>query len=84
MKLYDIEDGKVYGLQELRDDWRTFRKEEPWNHAGSFPVELLEILMATVNGRNNCEVFGLTSAELDRFIRRIRQRQESKTENTNN
>ena len=73
MKLYDIEAEKVFSLPELFADWKTFKTEEPWNHAENFKTELFEILMATINGRNDCEVVGTTASELDRIIRRIRR-----------
>ena len=73
MKLYDMESNKAYTLPELFRDWKTFRKEEPWNHAETFKTEWFEILMATVNGRNDCDVIGPTATELDRYIRRLRK-----------
>lgn len=73
MKLYDIETEKSYTIPELFTDWKAFRKAEPWNHAERFTAELFEILMATVNGRNDCDVIGPTASELDRYIRRIRK-----------
>ena len=73
MKLYDIEAEKSYTLPELFEEWKAFRKEDPWNHAESFSAEWFEILMATVNGRNDCEILGLTASELDRYIRKLRK-----------
>ena len=73
MKLYDMESEKLISLPELFTDWKAFRTEEPWNHAESFSAEWFEILMATINGRNDCEIVGPTADELDRYIRRIRK-----------
>lgn len=71
MRLYDENTERAYTLPELKTEYLQFRSEEPWNHAMSFRVELFNILMATVNGRNDCEVFGMTGPELSRFILRI-------------
>lgn len=78
MKLYDIEAEKSYTLPELFEEWKAFRQEDPANHAESFTAEWFEILMATVNGRNDCDVIGPTATELDRYIRRIRKEVEKK------
>ena len=71
MKLKDMTTDRVYTLPELKTEYLQFRSEEPWNHAYSFRVELFNILMATVNGRNDCEVESMTGPELSRFILRI-------------
>ena len=73
MKLYDMYTEQEYTLPELYTDWKAFRKEDTWNHAEDFMTELYEVLMATVNGRNDCTVSGMTAGELDRYIRRIRK-----------
>lgn len=73
MKLYDMESDKAYTLPELFRDWKTFRKAEPWNHAETFKTELFEILMATINGRNDCTVIGPTSKELNNYIIKLRK-----------
>lgn len=72
MKLYDEYEQREITMQELFRDWKTFSQDEPWNHADSFRTEMYEILMATINGRNDCEIIGLTPAETSRYIMRIR------------
>ena len=71
MKLFDMNTEKEYTLPELFREWKEFLNEEPWNHAKTFRIEWFNILMATVNGRNDCDVIGLTPAELNRYILRI-------------
>ena len=73
MKLYDIEAERNYTLPELFKEWKAFRQEDPVNHAESFTAELFEIIMATINGRNDCEIIGPTASELDRYTRKIRK-----------
>ena len=58
MKFIDLNDDRVYTLQDLRRDWAQFREEDPENHATDFKTELFEILMATINGRNDLEILG--------------------------
>lgn len=74
MTLQDIDTGRTYTLPELWKEWKQFRSEEPWNHADTFRTELYEILMATINGRNDCQVDGLTTRELCNYILSIRSR----------
>ena len=73
MKLIDTYDGKTYSLHDLFDEWKEFRSEDPSNHAADFRTELFEILMATVNGRNDMDVIGMTAREVSNIIVRIRK-----------
>ena len=72
MKLYDDNADKLYSLQELKAEYQTLRKTDRYNHAPDFKTELFCVLMATINGRNDCSVIGLSPAELSRYIIRIR------------
>ena len=72
MKFKDLNDDSVCTLSEIRRDWLTLREEDPENTAPDFRTEVFEILMATVNGRNDLEIIGLTHRETDRLIRRLR------------
>jgi len=72
MKLYDLNAEREYTLPELFNEWKYFRKEEPYNHEDDFKTELYVILMDTINGRNDCDIVGLTPAETSRYIERIR------------
>ena len=73
MKFIDLTDGREYTLADLKRDWIRFREEGPWNHAADFHTELFEILMATVNGRNELDIIGMTPREIDRLIQRLRR-----------
>lgn len=64
MKFIDLNDDRVYTLQDLRRDWAQFREEDPENHAPDFKTELFEILMATINGRNDLEILSMTHREI--------------------
>ena len=68
MRFIDGNDGLVYTLPNLHRDWQAFRKEDPEGHAESFRIEMLEILMATINGRNDLEIVGLTPREVSKYI----------------
>ena len=72
MRFIDGNDGRVYTLPDLWRDWQAFRKEDPDNHAPSFKIEMLEILMATINGRNDLEIVGLTPREVSNIIITLR------------
>lgn len=73
MRLREIDTGRELTLPELRREWQEFREEDPDNHADDFMTELYEILMATVNGRNDCDVVGLTPSETSDYIITIRK-----------
>ena len=72
MKFIDLNDDSVYTIADLKRDWTRFRKEDPDNHAERFQIEFFEILMATVNGRNDLEIVGLTPREINNTILRLR------------
>ena len=72
MKFIDLYDDREYTVADLKRDWAQFRQEDPENHAGSFRIEFFEILMATINGRNDLEIIGLTSRETSNIILRLR------------
>ena len=72
MKLIDLNDDRVYTPADLKRDWAQFREEEPENHAESFQIEFFEILMATINGRNDLDILGLTHREVSNLILRLR------------
>ena len=71
MKFIDLNDDRVYTLQDLHRDWAQFRQEDPENHAPDFKTELFEILMATINGRNDLEILGMTHLEISSLTLRL-------------
>ena len=73
MRFIDLNDDQVYTIGELKKDWEVFRAEDPENHAPDFKTELFEILMATINGRNDLDIIGMTPKETSRFILRLRE-----------
>ena len=76
MKLIDNWTDREISLSELRRDWLTLSEDEPENHADDFMTEMFCILMDTVNGRNDCDVVGLTPSELNNYILKLRDKVE--------
>ena len=72
MKFIDLNDDREYTVADLHRDWTQFRQEDPENHAASFGIEFFEILMATINGRNDLEITGMTPREISNIIIRLR------------
>ena len=72
MRFIDMNDDHIYTLADLKKDWQEFRAEDPENHAPDFKTELFEILMATINGRNDLEILGLTHREVSNLTIRLR------------
>ena len=68
MKFIDLNDDRVYTPADLKRDWTQFREEDPESHAARFKIEFFEILMATINGRNDLEIIGLTPKEVSNYI----------------
>ena len=72
MKLIDLNDDSVYTITDLKKGWQVLRAQEPENHAPDFMTEVFEILMATINGRNDLDIIGLTPRETSHLIFRLR------------
>ena len=72
MRFIDLNDDRVYTLSNLHTDWAQFLQEDPENHADSFRIEFFEILIATINGRNDLDILGLTPREISNIILRLR------------
>ena len=72
MRFIDLNDAHMYTLADLKKEWEAFRAEDPENHAPDFKTELFEILMATVNGRNDLGLIGPTPREINNLIIRLR------------
>jgi hypothetical protein len=73
MKLIDTYSEREYSLMDLKAHYLRFKAEEPWNHCEDFRVELFEILMASVNGRNDLDIIGLTNREVSEYMARLRK-----------
>lgn len=67
MRFVDMNDDRIYSVADLWKDWQAFREEDPENHAETFTAELLEIILATINGRNDLEIIGATPREISNF-----------------
>ena len=72
MRFIDLNDDRVFTMSDLHRDWTQFRQEDPDNHAASFRIEFFEILMATINGRNDLDIIGMTPKETSNLILRLR------------
>ena len=72
MRFIDLNDDREYTVADLKRDWTQFRMEDPDNPAASFQIELFEILMATINGRNDLEITGMTPREISNITLRLR------------
>ena len=72
MKFIDKYDNKEYSMIDLFNDYNIFKKEEPYNHCVNFTSELFEIILASINGRNDLEIIGLTPNELSNYILKLK------------
>ena len=73
MLFYDMDSEHTFTLPEVYSAWQELKEAEPWNHAEHFINEMFEIIMATINDRNNLEIVGMMPKEIDGLIQRIRK-----------
>ncbi len=74
MRFIDLNDSHIYTLPDLKKDWDELRLSEPENHAPDFRTDFFEILMATINGRNDLEIIGFTSHEINNIVFHLQAR----------
>lgn len=74
MVFVDLNDGTVITEDTLKQEWKAGREEDPENTPGSFEVYLLEVILATINGRNDLEIIGVTPRETMDYIETIREK----------
>lgn len=74
MKFYDMESDKLYTIADLKRDYIEFKREDELNHGETFTVELLEIIMATINGRNDFEIVGMKPHEIENILHKLIKR----------
>lgn len=72
MYFIDRYDNGRITLPELYQQWKELKTEDPYNHACDFKTELFEILLASINGRNDLDIIGPTPPELSRFLLALR------------
>ena len=72
MRFIDLNDSRTDTIADLKKEWEELRAADPENHAQDFKTELFEILMATVNGRNDLDIIGPTPRETSNIIIRLR------------
>ena len=68
MTFIDTYDGTEYTLRDMWSVWSEVKAEDTENHSTSFMCELFEIIMASINGRNDLDIVGMTPAEIDSFL----------------
>ena len=68
MKFQDMNTDEIYSIKDLYKDWKTFKEEDPENQCETFRAELLEIIMATINGRNDLQIIGMTGKEVSNSV----------------
>ena len=72
MTFIDLNDDRIYTIADLKRDWQVSRTEDAESYAERFRIEFFEILMATINGRNDLEIIGLTPRETSGLLFTLR------------
>lgn len=74
MKFIDTYSEETYSMTDMHRMWKEFKVEDHENHADSFLDEMAEIMMATINGRNDLEIVGMTASEISRITVKLLRR----------
>ena len=73
MKIIDMWSEQELTIADLKRDYIDLKSEDPESHAETFKAEFHEILMATINGRNDLEIHGMTCKEISNYILKLRR-----------
>ncbi len=71
MQFKEMDSGTILTVKDLHRDWATLKEVEPENHCATFKAELLEIILATINGRNDLEIIGMTGKEVSNVVSKL-------------
>ncbi len=74
MRFIDDWQEPVITLRDLKAEWVVMHQQEPYNFADTFKEHLLNLILATINYRNDMEIIDMTPAEVQRFINGLRRR----------
>lgn len=82
MYFVDILIDKKLTLSDLKNDYEEAREEYPESYPDDFRTQLREIILATINGRNELIIVGPTPKETEQFVKRLgyKPRNESRVE----
>ena len=72
--LVDLNDGTVITEAMLKQEWKTGRENDLENTPRCFEAYLLEVILATINGRNDLDIIGVTPRETMEYIEAIREK----------
>ena len=73
MRFLNLYDDTILTLVDVWRDWKEFKEEDPINHADNFKRELFDIIDATLRGRNDFDIIGMTGPEVLRFYTKLMQ-----------
>lgn len=71
MLFKDLETGDALTIRDLFQEWKEKAQEQPTEYPQTFAGELLNILQATVNGRNDLTILNKTPKQVDRMIQTL-------------
>lgn len=64
MKFIDTYSEETYSMADMHRMWIEFKAEDSENHSDNFLDEITNILDATIRGRNDLEIVGMTKTEI--------------------
>ena len=74
MRFRDLETGAELPLTYIAAEYHAMRRIEPENHADTLAGEVLNLMMATISGRNDLEIVGMKPREIGQMIYKLARR----------
>jgi len=73
MRFIDLDsyDGKEWTLRDIYDDWKTNSADDPDNYGDHFLPYMCNVIMDTINGRNDLDIVGLTHKEINNITLKL-------------
>ena len=70
----DLNNGTVITESMLYAEWEIGKETDTETDSESFNEYLLEIILATINGRNDLEIIGATPQETSEYVNALREK----------
>lgn len=75
MTFKDIESGDIFTDKDLFMEWEDNHKTDPETYQETFSAYMINIIMATVNGRNDLDIVDMTAKEIDKVLNELKRKE---------
>ena len=75
MTFRDIDNGDIFTDKDLFTEWTDNHETDPETYHETFSAYMINIIMATVNGRNDLDIVDMTAKEIDKVLNELKRKE---------